>query len=212
VIFVDRRGQIARPEQIGVILATQCFERPTVVYDLKCASLLPRAVAAAGGTAVMCPSGHGFIKQALLQRRAELGVEVSGHHFFGALGGGDDGLFTTLVLCRLLHSAGQSLDGLLAPLVWPAITPDLRFAFTGDSAAVLEAIVRGCRGPISRLDGVRAEYDGGWALARASITESALTLRFEGRDRIHVRQLAARFLAPVPELRDRALAALDSTP
>ena len=56
VIFVDAQGHIARPEQIGVLLARGCFQRPTVVYDLKCASVLARAVEAVGGTALMCPS------------------------------------------------------------------------------------------------------------------------------------------------------------
>ena len=54
---------------------------------------------------------------------------------------------------------------------------------------------------MARLDGIRAEYNGGWALARASITEPAITLRFEGRDREHLVDIAAQFLVALPELR-----------
>ena len=144
-VFVDHTGRIARPEQIAAILIQRCFDRPTVVYDLKCASLVPRVAAAAGGTAIMQPSGHGFIKAAMLAARAELGVEVSGHHFFGALDGGDDGLFTALVVLGILNELQVQLADLIRPLGWPAITPDLRIPFDGDAVAAVEAIARPLR-------------------------------------------------------------------
>lgn len=209
VIFVDGRGRIVRPEQIAIVLIRTCFQRPTVVYDLKCASVLPRAVVEAGGTPVMSPSGHGFIKAAMLERQADLGVEVSGHHFFGAVGGGDDGLLMGLLICRLVTAGGPSLEQLLAPIEWPAITPDLRLPFVGDPAAALETIAGRCGGRVTRLDGVQAAYDGGWALARGSITEPALTLRFEGRDAAHVREIATRFLAAVPDLCQQTVGLID---
>jgi phosphomannomutase/phosphoglucomutase len=201
VIFVDHRSHIVRPEQLGALLADRCFDRPTMVYDLKCASVLPRAVEAAGGTAVMQPSGHGFIKTTMIQSQADLGVEVSGHHFYKALAGGDDSLFTALVVLNLLTNTQQPLADLIEPIGWPAITPDLRIPFAGDAPAAVEQIASGCGGCVLRLDGVRAEYDDGWALARASITEPAVTFRFEGRNRNHLAQIAARFLVTLPELR-----------
>jgi phosphomannomutase/phosphoglucomutase len=205
VIFVDHTGRIVRPEQVAAVMIQLCFARPTVVYDLKCASLVPAATAAAGGRAVMQPSGYGFIKSAMLELQAELGVEASGHHFFGALGGGDDGLFTALVVLGLLRRTGKRLAELIAPLGWPAITEDLRVPYEGDAAAAVEAIAASCGGAVTRLDGVRAEYDGGWALARASITEAAITFRFEGRDLGHLRWIAEHFLAGAGELRNEVL-------
>jgi phosphomannomutase len=137
--------------------------------------------------------------------RAELGVEVSGHHFYGALDGGDDGLFTALVVLGLLRRTGKGLAELIEPVGWPAITPDLRVPYEGDAAAAVEAIAASCGGAVTRLDGVRAEYDGGWALARASITEAAITFRFEGRDPGHLRWIAEHFLAGAGELRNEVL-------
>jgi len=209
VIFVDHEGRIARPEQIAALLIRQCFDRPTVVYDLKCASLVPHVVAAVGGSAVMQPSGHGFIKTAMLQADAELGVEVSGHHFFGILDGGDDGLFTALVVLGILDKLQSRLADMLHPFGWPAITADLRIPFAGDALTVLEAIASRCGGQLTHLDGVRADYDGGWALARASITEPAITFRFEGRDHDRLRQIAEQFLAGAGPFRNQVLEKID---
>ena len=89
----------------------------------------------------------------------------------------------------------------IEPIGWPAITPDLRIPFKGDAAAAVNRIGQQCGGTISQLDGVRAEYDDGWALARASITESAITFRFEGRKLSDLSKIAARFLAALPDMR-----------
>jgi len=209
VIFVDPAGAIVRPEQIAAVLVKHCFDRPTVVYDVKCASVLPRAVESTGGTAVVQPSGYGFIKTTMIERNADMGVEVSGHHFFGVLGGGDDGLFTALVVLGLMEMTGSSLGDLVKPIGWPAITRDLRVPYQSDSVAAVEAIAGSCGGHVTRLDGVRVEYDDGWALARPSITEPAITFRFEGRDRAHMREIASWFLAGVPELASRVMKMID---
>ena len=210
VVFVDHQGRIARPEQIAALLVRESFPRCTLVYDLKCASIVPRSVDVVGGVAVMQPSGYGFIKAKMIECQADLGVEVSGHHFYAALDGGDDGLFTALVLLELLYAKGQSLAELLAPLGWPAITPDLRIPYHDDPTATLARIAASCGGTVSRLDGVRAEYDvGSWALARASITEPAITFRFEGGDRKELRSIATRFLCAVPELCQQILERID---
>jgi len=55
----------------------------------------------------------------MLQSRAELGVEVSGHHFFGLLGGGDDGLFTALVVLGLLDECRRGWQTLFSPWIGP---------------------------------------------------------------------------------------------
>jgi phosphomannomutase/phosphoglucomutase len=138
-----------------------------------------------------------------------MGVEASGHQFFGALEGGDDGLFTALVALGIVRQTGKSLAELIEPIGWPAITPDLRVSFRGDAIVAMDAIAAGCGGRVSRMDGVRAQYEDGWALARPSITEPAITFRFEGRSPDDLPRIASRFLAAVPELLEQVLEKMD---
>jgi phosphomannomutase/phosphoglucomutase len=156
----------------------------------------------------MQPSGHGFIKTAMIRHSADLGVEASGHYFFRALEGGDDGLFVALLAAHLVAGSGLSLAELVAPIGWPAITPDLRFPLPGGAGEVLERIAASCGGQVSRLDGVRAQYDDGWALARLSITEPLITLRFEADRPGGLPEIAVRFLRAVPDLGKQVLEAL----
>jgi len=209
-IFVDGNGRIVRPEQIAVIFVEHCRRGSCVVYDLKCASIVPQAASHAGGTAHMQPSGYGFIKSAMQRLHADFGVEVSGHHFFASLGGGDDALFAALYLLDILRRQATSLAELCAVIGWPNITPDIRIAFTADAAAVLDCIADTCGGRITRLDGVRADYDdSSWALARASITEPALTFRFESRTAADLPKLVTRFLVAAPELQRNVMEKLN---
>ena len=212
LVLVDDSGQIVRPEQLAVLFARHCFTQPTVIYDLKCASILPREITASGGLPVMQRTGHGFIKAAMLARQAQLGVEASGHHFFGMLGGSDDALFTSLVILRLIQRSGQPLRRLIAAYGWPLITPDLRIPYDGDTGQAVERIAGTCGGETTRLDGVRADYEGGWALVRRSNTEPVLTLRFEAVDDARLRQIVERFLHHEPALRRRVLQEIDGSP
>ena len=50
------------------------------------------------------------------------------------------------------------------------------------------------------LDGVRAEFSDGWGLARKSVTEPLLTLRFEGEDNHALKRIINSFIEAAPEL------------
>jgi phosphomannomutase/phosphoglucomutase len=203
--LVDSNGRIIRPEQTAALFVRLFFPKPVVVYDLKCSSAITDAVRDAGGRAIMQPSGHGFIKTTMIREQSEFGVEVSGHFFFQALGGGDDGLLVALLAAHGIAASGMSLAELVEPIGWPNATPDLRLPLPKDSAAILEKIAASCGGEVSRLDGVRAEYADGWALARTSITEPLITLRFEARPSSTLKAIASRFLQSAPDLLAKVL-------
>ena len=55
-----------------------------------------------GGIPLIERSGHTFLKRRMIQEHCLLGCEVSGHYFFRELNGGDDGLFTALLVTDLV--------------------------------------------------------------------------------------------------------------
>jgi phosphomannomutase/phosphoglucomutase len=91
-------------------------------------------------------------------------------------------------------------------------TPDLRVPrepdrVKADLAALWEA--HRDRNP-SALDGIRVDFAHGWALARSSVTEPLITLRFEADTEAHLAEAIDRFLAPTPELAQAVAALLAS--
>jgi phosphomannomutase/phosphoglucomutase len=142
---------------------------------------------------------------------AVLGGEGSGHVFFPELDGGDDGLYAGLAMLALLAHGGRPMSELAGSVPRHFLTRDIRVPFEGDPQALMEALAQGAEGEArqERLDGVKAHYPEGWALARPSVTEPAITMRFEGWTPEGLRRVIERFLAPAPEWLPEALAAAD---
>jgi phosphomannomutase/phosphoglucomutase len=184
VAFVDERGQVAETDRVALLLAQRILarRRGEVIYDIKCSSALPEGVRGAGGIPVMARSGHAFIKTALLERGAVFGAETSGHLFFPETAG-DDALYASCFLLEILETEGRSLAELLEEVPRYPITPDIRLPCPANEAGlILEKVAEAFEGyPVLRLDGVRIDFADGWALARRSVTEPLITLRFEAR-------------------------------
>jgi len=51
--------------------------------------------------------------------------------------------------------------------------------------------------PQDHTDGVRVEFEGGWALCRASVTEPAVTVRVEGDSQERLAEIRRTFLDAV---------------
>ena len=205
---VDERGRPLSGDQAIIILARHTLgpQAPgeKVVCDIKCSRAVLEAIEAAGATPLLERSGHAFIKTRMITEKARFGGELSGHFFYRELAGGDDALFSALRVGEVVRQAG-SLAALVDALPRYNISPDIRLPYAApDGAERLEELASGAHGRLVRLDGVRVEYPDGWALARVSVTEPLLTFRFEAY-RGSPAEIAERFLAPAPDLREKVL-------
>ena len=191
---VDEAGEVVWADQLLLYLAGEVLEThpgATVVADVKSSSVLFEGVRAAGGRAVMAPSGYVLVREAMRREGALLGGELSGHIFYAdRWDGTDDGLYVAArLLCALsrnLARGGPSLAAFRRALPRAVATPELRIACPepkkSQAVAAVAARLR-ARGldPDPRL-GLRVDSADGWWLLRASGTEPKLTLRCEGRD------------------------------
>ena len=203
-VFIDETGTAVMNEKSLVLFIRELLrERPTpVVYDQKSSSAVRRAVLALGGTPVPERSGHAFIKRRFLDVGAAIAGEVSGHFFFGELGY-DDGLFAALAMADIIARAGRPLSALTADIICPPITSDLRMRCPyAEQQAWLDrvealALAHGCT--VSRLDGIRLEFEDGWVLMRKSVTAEQLTLRAEADTPERLEALLALVRSALPD-------------
>jgi len=72
--------------------------------------------------------GEGNSVGQLADGNALFGAEISGHYFYRALGGGDDGLYTACLVIEHLGRSGRSLAELRRQCPQVFMTPDLRIA------------------------------------------------------------------------------------
>lgn len=210
---VDDEGEILWADRQLMVHAADVLKREpgaTVVFDVKCSSLLPRVIEESGGAPVMARTGHSFIKAKMRETQAALAGEMSGHLFFRERWYGfDDGIYAAARLLQILAEKGEPASAVFAALPQACVTPEINIPFEvdGDQHRFIEKFLACAEFPgarLTRIDGVRADFDDGFGLARASNTTPYVVTRFEGTTPDVVKRIQGEFrsqmLAVDPEL------------
>jgi phosphomannomutase/phosphoglucomutase len=198
VAFVDNQGIVLTAEEAAWALirsfGSQWPDR-ALVYDLKFSKGIPEAAEQLGAVPIEEGSGYARLHARMQASDALFGAGVRGHYFFGELGGDDDALWAACRLVAHLICSQGALADLRRSCPAAYITPDLRVALEPDEAAKALAKVRDAwkQRPQTQVDGVRIDFPNGWALVRPSVTEPALTFRFECGDWNGLYKLVWRF-------------------
>ena len=209
---VTARGDIIYADRLLMLFATEILATSpgaTVLYDVKCTAHLAELIRAAGGVPLMWRTGHAFIKEKLFATGAILAGEMSGHFFFkDHWYGFDDALYAGARLLALLAKRTEDPHAVFTMVPHSIATPELRLAIPEEKKfavmARLQATACFAGAYIITIDGVRAQFDHGWGLVRASNTTSHLILRFEADSEDwleHIQALFRQWLHAVqPEL------------
>lgn len=213
VSYVDNKGRMLSADKC-IVIFLQIFgpqvPNSKIVYDIKCSLIVPQSIKKLGGIPLEERSGHTFIKTRMIKEDALFGGEISGHYFHRALGGGDDGLYSSLIMAGYLAESGISLSDIADSVPEYTITPDIRIPYEGDGSHIIEKIAAHFPADmISRIDGVKVQFSDGWGLARVSVTEPVITLRFEATSNDRILEIIDRFLEPVQEIRNAVISKLE---
>lgn len=185
---VTESGEILFGDQLMMLFARQVLsERPgsVILSEVKASKVLYDQIREHGGQPLMWKAGHSLIKAKMKETGAPLAGEMSGHIFFAdRYYGYDDALYAGIRLLEILAGTQKSLSDLLAPIPRTSSTPEIR----RDSPDALKFQIVEALKPLldakgysyADIDGVRVEFPDGWGLVRASNTQPALVLRFEG--------------------------------
>ncbi|MDA3917132.1 MAG: phosphomannomutase/phosphoglucomutase [Deltaproteobacteria bacterium] len=183
---VDKNGELIYGDQLMVIYAREILERDpgaTFISEVKCSMVMYDDIKKHGGNAIMWKTGHSLIKKKMKEENAALAGEMSGHMFFkDRYLGFDDALYATCRLLEIMADTGQGVDELIKDLPRTFTTPELRVECPDEiKFKAVDKIVAHFKAKqnIIDIDGLRALYDDGWGLVRASNTQPALVLRFE---------------------------------
>ena len=214
--IVTKDAQVIYPDRQLMLFARDVLPRrpgASVIFDVKCTQQLAPAIRAAGGVPVMWKTGHSLIKAKMKEIGAPLAGEMSGHIFFGERWYGfDDATYTAARMLEIL-SRSKNPSAVLNALPTSYNTPELNVACAeGEPRQIVQKIVETAKFPgakeIVTIDGLRAEYDDGFGLIRASNTTPVLVLRFEGRTEAALERIRAQFMAELRKVKPDAQVAL----
>ena len=194
-------GTVVWPDRVLMLLAMDVLSRSpgaTIIYDVKSSRNLERVITDHGGQPVMWKTGHSLIKAKMQETGALLAGELSGHIFFKERWFGfDDALYAGARLLEVLSLDHRTTARVFGALPEAVATPELRVAVPeGEQRRIMERLAAGAKFPGARLttiDGVRADFEDGWGLVRASNTTPCLILRFEADDPEALRRIQELF-------------------
>ena len=198
---VTPNGDVIWPDRQLILLAQSVLKNNPggeIIYDVKCSRAVDRAIRDAGGKPTMWKTGHSFIKKKLKESGALLAGEMSGHIFFKERWYGfDDALYAASRLLELLSQDTRKPQEIFDSLPNTINTPELQIRFAeGEHFAAIERLVKQADFPgatITTIDGLRADFDDGFGLVRASNTTPVLVLRFEGDNPEALRRIQQQF-------------------
>ncbi len=198
---VSPDGSIIWPDRLMMLFAADVLSRnpsAQIIFDIKCSNNLTRAIWEKGGEPVMWKTGHSLIKAKMKQSGALLAGEMSGHIFFKERWYGfDDALYAGARLLEIIAADKRKPQQIFASLPDAVNTPELRVDMQeGEQQRFMDELMDRAEFPdanVIMIDGIRADFENGWGLVRASNTTPSLILRFEGRDKQALMDIQEKF-------------------
>ena len=126
---------------------------------------------------------------------ALLAGEMSGHICFSDnYYGFDDAVFAACRVLQIVAESKKKISEMLADLPKTASTPEIRIDCPDDKKfEIVRELTENFKEKydVIDIDGVRINFEGGWALIRASNTQAILVLRFEAVNEERLQDLVA---------------------
>ncbi len=186
--LIDEQGKMVYGDQLLAIYARELLERKPgvkILFDVKCSQGLEEDIRAHGGTPVMWKTGHSLLKAKMKADSIPLAGEMSGHMFFEeGYFGFDDALYGAARVLDYLARTKEPLSALIASMPSYVNSPEVRVTCTDEAKfRIVEEVAAHFAKDheVITIDGVRALFEDGWGLLRASNTQPVLVLRFEAR-------------------------------
>ncbi|MEM7304251.1 MAG: phosphomannomutase/phosphoglucomutase [Pseudomonadota bacterium] len=186
--IVDENGSVLWADRQMMLYAKDVLSRnpgAEIIFDVKSSRNLSSYIEQHGGKPTMWKTGHSFIKNKMKETGALLAGEMSGHIFFKERWYGfDDGLYAAARMLEILAADPRPVSEIFNELPNDISTPEITIKLEndGDQHAFIEKFVEQSNfdhAVLSTIDGVRADFQDGWGLVRASNTTPSLVIRFE---------------------------------
>lgn len=170
-------------DEILALFSEECLRerKGKVVHDLRASKLVPEIIEKNGGEPQETRVGHTFISEEIhTDPEIVFAGELSGHFYYPVFDAPwDDGLFAAALMCQIV-SERDVVEELENYPNYP-VSPELRIDCPESAKQkVIEAIKEEYSDhEMSTMDGVKIQFDAGWALVRPSSTEEKMSVRCE---------------------------------
>lgn len=185
--ILDQHGRALMGDQLLMVFAQDVLKNnpgAKIIGDVKTSQAFYDLISSLGGQALMCRTGHSFVKVMAVEEQAALAGEVSGHIFFSdKYYGYDDAIYAAVRFINIIQASSNTCADIYNSLPKLYSTPELRVDCPDevkfDVIKEMTADFRQQNLDFFDIDGIRYKNEYGWWLIRASNTQAALVGRCE---------------------------------
>lgn len=199
---IDESGNYIATDKYMIIIIRDIIEKVAkkeFLYDVKCSKSLSDEIEKLNAKGICYRTGNSYTKAKVKNDNLPFGGELSGHVYFNDKWPCfDSGLYAGLRLIEILSKTDKKVSQLLDGINNYYSTEELKFKSTDDKKFLIVdkiknyAIDKGYEA--LTIDGVRVNFDYGWALVRASNTGPNITARFEAKTKEELQKIQEEFV------------------
>ena len=199
--FVDEKGTFIDIDKFLIIMwkyLVDKVDKKECLYDVKCSKALEDELIKLGVKTIEYRTGNSYTRAASSEGDYPLSGELSGHVYFrDKWPGYDDGIYVGMRLIEMLSHSDKPLSSYLESIVKYYSTPELKFGVTDENKfEIVNKIKEYCDSKgynYITIDGVKAKFEDGFALVRASNTGPNITARFEATTESRLNEIRNEF-------------------
>lgn len=199
--FVDENGTFIEVDKFLAIMWNYLYDKvdkKECLFDVKCSKTLEDELNKLGVKPVEYRTGNSYTRAASSEGDYPLSGELSGHVYFrDKFPGYDDGIYVGMRLIEMLSHTSKPLSYYVNKLNKYYSTPELKVKVTDETKfEIVKKMQNYCDSKGYKyitLDGVKAKFDDGFALVRASNTGPNITMRFEATTESRLNELRSEF-------------------
>lgn len=187
--IVDEKGNLVKTDMFMLIIWKSIYKtchNKTASFDVKCSLALKESLEKLGLKTAYNKTGHSYLKKAIKENNYDFAGEFSGHVCFNdEFYGYDDALYAAGRLLKILSNTNLNVSDYFIDVPKYYSSKENYIEVGEDNKdKIVNKILNYAKSKnynIITVDGVRIEYDNGFALVRKSNTSPCLTVRFEGK-------------------------------
>ena len=185
--IVDDQGHVVPSDHFMILIIRNIInnvKNKTFLYDVKCSKAVEDEIKRLGGTPLCYRTGASFTQAKVKEDDLPFGGEYSGHFYFrDKVADVGSGIYAGLRLLEILSKTPASLSKLLSDIPKYYSTAEIKFPAKDETKFdVVKQIIEFCetkKWVLNTIDGVRVNFNNGWALVRASNTGPNIIMRCE---------------------------------